>query len=190
MYSVRPASRSKLHLVTITWSFTARQASTSKSQYSFISLSQVLGHCDNDRSASPCPSRPHPSTGILDCGANPYLALSTLSFFSTSHQNCRPMKKCHCPSLARIPKFSPLRCLRSFKTRLVPCDIRGCLSLERSPSTYFNLIWFSYTITSQGGFARVYQVRDSRNTYLACKAVTKSSLKTKKAKIKVRVHCV
>jgi hypothetical protein len=37
----------------------------------------------------------------------------------------------------------------------------------------------------QGGFARVYQVRDSRNNQLACKVVTKSSLKTKKAKTKV-----
>ncbi|KAN0135902.1 Protein kinase-like domain containing protein [Lactarius tabidus] len=44
----------------------------------------------------------------------------------------------------------------------------------------------------EGGFARVYQVRDSRNTYLACKVVTKSSLKTKKAKTKlyaeIKIH--
>ena len=35
----------------------------------------------------------------------------------------------------------------------------------------------------------MYQVRDSRNTHLACKVVTKSSLKTKKAKTKVRLYC-
>ncbi|KAI0247980.1 kinase-like domain-containing protein [Lactifluus subvellereus] len=44
----------------------------------------------------------------------------------------------------------------------------------------------------EGGFARVYQVRDSRNNYLACKVVTKSSLKTKKAKTKlyaeIKIH--
>jgi hypothetical protein len=41
-----------------------------------------------------------------------------------------------------------------------------------------------------GGFARVYQVRDTRNNYLACKVVTKSLLKAKNAKTKVRTHCV
>ncbi|KAH9178150.1 kinase-like domain-containing protein [Lactarius sanguifluus] len=44
----------------------------------------------------------------------------------------------------------------------------------------------------EGGFARVYQVRDSRNKYFACKVVTKSSLKTKKAKTKlyaeIKIH--
>ncbi|KAI0266184.1 Pkinase-domain-containing protein [Gloeopeniophorella convolvens] len=44
----------------------------------------------------------------------------------------------------------------------------------------------------EGGFARVYQVRDSRNNNLACKVVTKSSLKTKKAKTKlyaeIKIH--
>lgn len=37
----------------------------------------------------------------------------------------------------------------------------------------------------KGGFARVYEVKDSRGSRLACKVVTKSSLKTKKAKTKV-----
>lgn len=41
----------------------------------------------------------------------------------------------------------------------------------------------------QGGFARVYEVCDSRDNRLACKVVTKSSLKTKKAKTKVRGMC-
>ncbi|KAH8994970.1 kinase-like domain-containing protein [Lactarius akahatsu] len=44
----------------------------------------------------------------------------------------------------------------------------------------------------EGGFAKVYQVRDCRNNYLACKVVTKSSLKTKKAKTKlyaeIKIH--
>ncbi|KAI0063902.1 Pkinase-domain-containing protein [Artomyces pyxidatus] len=44
----------------------------------------------------------------------------------------------------------------------------------------------------EGGFARVYEVRDSRNNRLACKVVTKSSLKTKKAKTKlyaeIKIH--
>ena len=101
------------------------------------------------------------------------------------------MKRNHRPpSLARMLKFSPLRRPRSFKTRLVLCDIKGCLSLERLAPSHLYLIWSLPTLTSQGGFARVYQVRDSRNTYLACKVVTKSSLKTKKAKTKVRAHRV
>ena len=39
----------------------------------------------------------------------------------------------------------------------------------------------------QGGFARVYEVEDRRKGSLACKVVTKQSLKTKKAKTKVRL---
>ncbi|KAF9043606.1 Pkinase-domain-containing protein [Hymenopellis radicata] len=44
----------------------------------------------------------------------------------------------------------------------------------------------------EGGFARVYEVRDVRGKHLACKVVTKDSLKTKKAKTKlyaeIRIH--
>ncbi|KAI9428844.1 hypothetical protein H4582DRAFT_2037991 [Lactarius indigo] len=40
----------------------------------------------------------------------------------------------------------------------------------------------------EGSFTRLYHVRDSCNNYLSCKVVTKSSLKTKKAKTKVRAH--
>ncbi|KAF8630974.1 hypothetical protein AX15_002697 [Amanita polypyramis BW_CC] len=44
----------------------------------------------------------------------------------------------------------------------------------------------------EGGFARVYEVKDHRNSRLACKVVTKNSLKTKKAKTKlyaeIKIH--
>ncbi|KAF8156060.1 kinase-like domain-containing protein [Crassisporium funariophilum] len=44
----------------------------------------------------------------------------------------------------------------------------------------------------EGGFARVYEVKDVRGSRLACKVVTKSSLKTKKAKTKlyaeIKIH--
>ncbi|KAJ7774335.1 kinase-like domain-containing protein [Mycena maculata] len=44
----------------------------------------------------------------------------------------------------------------------------------------------------EGGFARVYEVKDSNNKRLACKVVTMSSLKTKKAKTKlyaeIKIH--
>ncbi|KAI9431856.1 kinase-like domain-containing protein [Lactarius indigo] len=44
----------------------------------------------------------------------------------------------------------------------------------------------------EGGFTRLYHVRDSRNNYPSCKVVTKSSLKTKKAKTKfyaeIKIH--
>lgn len=40
----------------------------------------------------------------------------------------------------------------------------------------------------QGGFARVYEVKDTRGTRFACKVITKSSLMTKKAKTKVSQH--
>ncbi|KIJ90202.1 hypothetical protein K443DRAFT_38368, partial [Laccaria amethystina LaAM-08-1] len=44
----------------------------------------------------------------------------------------------------------------------------------------------------EGGFARVYEVKDVRGHRLACKVVTKSSLKTKKAKTKlyaeIKIH--
>ncbi|KAJ6629189.1 kinase-like domain-containing protein [Mycena sp. CBHHK59/15] len=44
----------------------------------------------------------------------------------------------------------------------------------------------------EGGFARVYEVKDAANKRFACKVVTKSSLKTKKAKTKlyaeIKIH--
>ncbi|KAL0579340.1 Cell cycle serine/threonine-protein kinase cdc5/MSD2 [Marasmius crinis-equi] len=44
----------------------------------------------------------------------------------------------------------------------------------------------------EGGFARVYEVRDARGSRVACKVVTKTSLKTKKAKTKlyaeIKIH--
>ncbi|KAK1226206.1 Cell cycle serine/threonine-protein kinase cdc5/MSD2 [Marasmius sp. AFHP31] len=44
----------------------------------------------------------------------------------------------------------------------------------------------------EGGFARVYEVKDARGTRVACKVVTKTSLKTKKAKTKlyaeIKIH--
>ncbi|KAF9449780.1 Pkinase-domain-containing protein [Macrolepiota fuliginosa MF-IS2] len=44
----------------------------------------------------------------------------------------------------------------------------------------------------EGGFARVFEVKDSRDTRLACKVITKTSLKTKKAKTKlwaeIKIH--
>ncbi|OCH85271.1 Pkinase-domain-containing protein [Obba rivulosa] len=44
----------------------------------------------------------------------------------------------------------------------------------------------------EGGFARVYEIRDAYGARLACKVVTKSSLKTKKAKTKlyaeIKIH--
>ena len=43
-------------------------------------------------------------------------------------------------------------------------------------------------LLGEGGFARVYEVKDLRGTRQACKVVTKSSLKTKKAKTKVTAH--
>jgi hypothetical protein len=41
----------------------------------------------------------------------------------------------------------------------------------------------------EGGFARVFEVKDPRDTRLACKVITKTSLKTKKAKTKVWQYC-
>ncbi len=51
-------------------------------------------------------------------------------------------------------------------------------------------IWFRQRFNScpQGGFARVYEVKDTRGTRFACKVITKSSLMTKKAKTKVSKH--
>ena len=43
-------------------------------------------------------------------------------------------------------------------------------------------------LLGEGGFARVYEVKDLRGARQACKVVTKSSLKTKKAKTKVTAH--
>ena len=45
----------------------------------------------------------------------------------------------------------------------------------------------SHRFVFQGGFARVYEVKDTQGSRSACKVVTKSSLKTKKAKTKVQL---
>ncbi|KAI0051271.1 Pkinase-domain-containing protein [Auriscalpium vulgare] len=59
---------------------------------------------------------------------------------------------------------------------------------DRLRSVHFQRLNF----LGEGGFARVYEVRDTHNHRLACKVVTKSSLKTKKAKTKlyaeIKIH--
>ncbi|KAF8638670.1 hypothetical protein AX17_002031 [Amanita inopinata Kibby_2008] len=62
----------------------------------------------------------------------------------------------------------------------VICDKAGRYQLQR------------VGFLGEGGFARVFEVKDHRNARLACKVVTKSSLKTKKAKTKlyaeIKIH--
>ncbi|EDR03567.1 uncharacterized protein LACBIDRAFT_191474 [Laccaria bicolor S238N-H82] len=59
---------------------------------------------------------------------------------------------------------------------------------DQSGRLQFNRVGF----LGEGGFARVYEVKDVRGHRLACKVVTKSSLKTKKAKTKlyaeIKIH--
>jgi hypothetical protein len=49
---------------------------------------------------------------------------------------------------------------------------------------------YMFLIICKGGFARVYEVQTAQGSRVACKVVTKSSLKTKKAKTKVYYHCM
>ncbi|KIY53253.1 Pkinase-domain-containing protein [Fistulina hepatica ATCC 64428] len=60
--------------------------------------------------------------------------------------------------------------------------------LDKSGTLQFHRIGF----LGEGGFARVYEVKDIRGTRCACKVITKSSLKTKKAKTKlyaeIKIH--
>ncbi|KIM91385.1 hypothetical protein PILCRDRAFT_810665 [Piloderma croceum F 1598] len=59
---------------------------------------------------------------------------------------------------------------------------------DKSRSLNYHRVGF----LGEGGFARVYEVKDVRGTRLACKVVTKNSLKTKKAKTKlyaeIKIH--
>ncbi|RXW18558.1 hypothetical protein EST38_g7293 [Candolleomyces aberdarensis] len=59
---------------------------------------------------------------------------------------------------------------------------------DKGGRLFFNRVGF----LGEGGFARVYEVQDPRGTRLACKVVTKSALKTKKAKTKlyaeIKIH--
>ena len=97
----------------------------------------------------------------------------------SSHQIRRPVKRCHRLSFAKMPNFNFVSLPQviqdktdSLRYRRVYFlgEVRIYLSRPHLVLTY---------LTSQGRFARVYQVRDSRNTYLACKFITKSSLKLK-----------
>ncbi|PBK68880.1 Pkinase-domain-containing protein [Armillaria solidipes] len=55
-----------------------------------------------------------------------------------------------------------------------------------------NRVYHRMDFLGEGGFARVYEVKDVRGSKWACKVVTKSSLKTKKAKTKlfaeIKIH--
>ncbi|KAG6906303.1 hypothetical protein DXG01_014672 [Tephrocybe rancida] len=59
---------------------------------------------------------------------------------------------------------------------------------DKNGSVLFSRVGF----LGEGGFARVYEVKETNGTRLACKVVTKSSLKTKKAKTKlyaeIKIH--
>ncbi|KAG2008894.1 AGC/Akt protein kinase [Coprinopsis cinerea AmutBmut pab1-1] len=59
---------------------------------------------------------------------------------------------------------------------------------DKAGRLQFNRVGF----LGEGGFARVYEVQDPRGSRLACKVVTKSALKTKKAKTKlyaeIKIH--
>ncbi|KII87666.1 hypothetical protein PLICRDRAFT_162447 [Plicaturopsis crispa FD-325 SS-3] len=59
---------------------------------------------------------------------------------------------------------------------------------DKNRSVQFHRVGF----LGEGGFARVYEVKDVRGARLACKVVTKDSLKTKKAKTKlyaeIKIH--
>jgi hypothetical protein len=48
------------------------------------------------------------------------------------------------------------------------------------------LAWVSKLTTSQGGFARVYEVSDENHVHHAVKVVAKVNLQSKKSKTKVR----
>ncbi|KAI0314348.1 Pkinase-domain-containing protein [Amylostereum chailletii] len=60
--------------------------------------------------------------------------------------------------------------------------------MDKTRGTQFQRLSF----LGEGGFARVFEVRDGQGVRLACKVVTKSSLKTKKAKTKlyaeIKIH--
>ncbi|TFK73378.1 Pkinase-domain-containing protein [Pluteus cervinus] len=103
--------------------------------------------------------------------------------FPLSSANATPPPK-HQEKEKRQPHSPPLPRQNSKTTPPSPpkviCDYTGKLQ--------FNRIGF----LGEGGFARVYEVQDPRGTRLACKVVTKTSLKTKKAKTKlyaeIKIH--
>ncbi|KAG6837148.1 hypothetical protein H0H93_014053 [Arthromyces matolae] len=55
--------------------------------------------------------------------------------------------------------------------------------LDRNGSALFSRVGF----LGEGGFARVYEVKEASGARLACKVVSKASLKTKKAKTKAKI---
>ena len=149
----------------------------------------MSGHYDNERSAPPRSPRPHPHQHPR-LRRNPLSgAINTLVLLDippkpSSHENMSsPLPRQN----ARIQPPSPPQVIQDKTGSL---RYQRISSLGEVRSAYLGLIWSLHTLTSQGGFAGVYQVRDSRNTYLACKVVSKSSLKTKKAKTKVHTHCM
>jgi hypothetical protein len=84
----------------------------------------------------------------------------------------------------KVPPPSPPQIIRDHarSVEFVRIGLLGevCCKVPASPLS----LWAH---TLQGGFARVYEVKTPKGHRVACKVVTKESLKTKKAKTKVRV---
>jgi hypothetical protein len=93
----------------------------------------------------------------------------------------------------KIAKLRRLHRQRLFATKEGGISCSASVSSARYVTMAFTSVPVANINLLQGGFARVYEVKDHRNVRYACKVVTKSSLKTKKAKTKVwlsaTVHC-
>ncbi|KAK2462634.1 hypothetical protein APHAL10511_005367 [Amanita phalloides] len=104
------------------------------------------------------------------------------SIYQKQHQAAPAQKDVQ--NAHNVPSSSPLPRQNSKTTPPSPpkviCDKGGRYHLQR------------VGFLGEGGFARVYEVKDHRNVRFACKVVTKTSLKTKKAKTKlyaeIKIH--
>jgi hypothetical protein len=88
--------------------------------------------------------------------------------------------------LGKILRLPHLRHQRLLRIRAASCSFIVLASLAKCVRSDWQSSVFLMKFFVQGGFARVYEVKDVHGSRLACKVVTKSSLKTKKAKTKVQ----
>ena len=92
---------------------------------------------------------------------------------------------------SKVPSSPPPAKAKDEKAASPPLPRQNSKAVPPSPPAIIRdmgktLMFTRMGMLGEGGFARVYEVKDMRGKKMAIKVVTKASLKTKKAKTKVR----
>jgi hypothetical protein len=112
-------------------------------------------------------------------------------FADAQRNNIDPVATPATTVYAKLPASPPPKAKDDKNTSSPPLPRQNSKAVPPSPPAIIrdlnkSLMFTRMGMLGEGGFARVYEVKDMRGNKLAIKVVTKASLKTKKAKTKVR----